>query len=148
MKTARFVGHHEAREALVLAVAGVTAIMLIANLLLMILYWSRLLVLRRTKAAGSDVPSLKKSRPAWREAAGCHISFLQLPRFEQTHCTNAKDYRSGEIPCKLCCVIRPWPVRVANDQWCRRDHCQFQRTRSSAMWPILARSARRPPRAQ
>ena len=38
MKTARFVGHHEAREALVLAVAGVTAIMLIANLLLMILY--------------------------------------------------------------------------------------------------------------
>jgi hypothetical protein len=38
MKTARFVGHHEEREALVLSVAGVTAIMLIANLLLLILY--------------------------------------------------------------------------------------------------------------
>ena len=31
-------GHDEAREALVLAVAGVTAIMLIANLILLILY--------------------------------------------------------------------------------------------------------------
>jgi hypothetical protein len=38
MKTARFVGHHEEREALVLSVAGVTAIMLIANLVLLILY--------------------------------------------------------------------------------------------------------------
>jgi hypothetical protein len=38
MKTERFAGHNEAREALVLAVAGVTAIMLIANLLLLILY--------------------------------------------------------------------------------------------------------------
>jgi hypothetical protein len=37
MKTARF-GHHEAREALVLAVAGVTAIMLIESLILLILY--------------------------------------------------------------------------------------------------------------
>ena len=34
----RFVAHHEAREALVLSVAGATAIMLIANLVLMILY--------------------------------------------------------------------------------------------------------------
>jgi hypothetical protein len=38
MKTARFVGHHEEREALVLSVAGVTIIMLIANLVLLILY--------------------------------------------------------------------------------------------------------------
>jgi hypothetical protein len=38
MKTNRFVGYHEEREALVLSVAGVTAIMLIANLLLLILY--------------------------------------------------------------------------------------------------------------
>jgi hypothetical protein len=38
MKTERFVDHHEASEALVLAVAGVTAIMLVANLILMILY--------------------------------------------------------------------------------------------------------------
>jgi hypothetical protein len=38
MKTARFVGHHEEREALVLSVGGVTAIMLIVNLLLLILY--------------------------------------------------------------------------------------------------------------
>jgi hypothetical protein len=38
MKTEGFVGHHEAREALVLSVAGVTAIMLIANLLLLIFY--------------------------------------------------------------------------------------------------------------
>jgi hypothetical protein len=38
MKTARFVGHDAAREALVLSVAGVTAIMLIANLVLLILY--------------------------------------------------------------------------------------------------------------
>ena len=32
------VGHHAATQALVLSVAGVTAIVLIANLLLMILY--------------------------------------------------------------------------------------------------------------
>jgi hypothetical protein len=38
MKTEGFVGRHEAREALVLSVAGVTAIMLIANLLLLIFY--------------------------------------------------------------------------------------------------------------
>jgi hypothetical protein len=38
MKTERFVGHHEAREALVLSVASVTAIMLTAYLLLLILY--------------------------------------------------------------------------------------------------------------
>jgi hypothetical protein len=39
MKIARFAGHHrEEREALVLSVAGVTAIMLIANLILLILY--------------------------------------------------------------------------------------------------------------
>jgi hypothetical protein len=34
MKIERFAGHHEAREALVLSVAGVTAIMLTAYLLL------------------------------------------------------------------------------------------------------------------
>ena len=38
MKTERFVGHREAREALVLAIAGVTAIMLIESLVLLILY--------------------------------------------------------------------------------------------------------------
>ena len=38
MKIERFAGHHEAREALLLAVAGVTAIMLATNLILMILY--------------------------------------------------------------------------------------------------------------
>jgi hypothetical protein len=38
IKTERFVGHHEVREALVLSVAGVTAVMLIANLVLLILY--------------------------------------------------------------------------------------------------------------
>ena len=38
MKIERFAGHNEAREALLLSVAGVTAIMLIANLLLLILY--------------------------------------------------------------------------------------------------------------
>jgi hypothetical protein len=38
MKIERFAGHQEAREALVLSVAGVTAIMLTAYLLLMILY--------------------------------------------------------------------------------------------------------------
>jgi hypothetical protein len=38
MKIERFAGHREAREALVLSVAGVTAIMLIANLILMILH--------------------------------------------------------------------------------------------------------------
>jgi hypothetical protein len=37
MKIELFAGHHEAREALVLSVAGVTAIMLIA-MILMILY--------------------------------------------------------------------------------------------------------------
>jgi hypothetical protein len=34
MRTVRFAGHHEARDALVLSIAGVTAIMLIANLLI------------------------------------------------------------------------------------------------------------------
>jgi hypothetical protein len=38
MKDARFVGHHEEREALVLSVAGVTAVMVIVNVLLLILY--------------------------------------------------------------------------------------------------------------
>ena len=38
MRTGRFAGHNEAREALVLSVASVTAIMLIANLILLILY--------------------------------------------------------------------------------------------------------------
>jgi len=38
MRTVRFAGHHEARDALVLSVAGVTAIMLIASLLLLIFY--------------------------------------------------------------------------------------------------------------
>jgi hypothetical protein len=38
IKTEWFAGHHEARQALVLSVAGVMAIMLIANLFLLILY--------------------------------------------------------------------------------------------------------------
>jgi len=38
MKIERFAGHHEAREALVLSAASVTAIMLTAYLLLLILY--------------------------------------------------------------------------------------------------------------
>ncbi len=37
MKTARFAGHHEATQAVALSIAGVTAIMLIANLMLLIL---------------------------------------------------------------------------------------------------------------
>ena len=37
MKTARF-GHHQAREALVLSVTGVTLIVLIESLILLILY--------------------------------------------------------------------------------------------------------------
>ena len=38
MKIDRFAGHHEAKDALVLSVAGVTAIMLIESLVLLILY--------------------------------------------------------------------------------------------------------------
>jgi hypothetical protein len=38
MKTERFAGHHGAMHALWLAAAGVTAIMLVANLVLLILY--------------------------------------------------------------------------------------------------------------
>jgi hypothetical protein len=38
MKTARFADHHEAREALVLSVAGVMTIMMIASLILLILH--------------------------------------------------------------------------------------------------------------
>jgi hypothetical protein len=38
MKIERLAGHHEAREALVLSVAGVTAVMLIESLVLLILY--------------------------------------------------------------------------------------------------------------
>jgi hypothetical protein len=38
MKTERFVGNHEATAALVLSVAGVTAIMVMAKLLLLIFY--------------------------------------------------------------------------------------------------------------
>ncbi len=38
MKAERFAGHQEAREALVLSIAGATAIMLIESLILLILY--------------------------------------------------------------------------------------------------------------
>jgi hypothetical protein len=38
MKTERFAGHHEAREGLVLSIAGVTAITRIESLILLILY--------------------------------------------------------------------------------------------------------------
>ena len=38
MNIERFAGHYEAREAVVLSVAGVTAIMLIANVILLIMY--------------------------------------------------------------------------------------------------------------
>ena len=38
MNIERFAGHHEAREALVLSIAGVTGVMLVANLILLILY--------------------------------------------------------------------------------------------------------------
>jgi hypothetical protein len=38
MKIERFAGHHEAEEALMLSVAGVTTIMLIESLILLILY--------------------------------------------------------------------------------------------------------------
>jgi hypothetical protein len=38
MKSKWFVGQHEARQALVLSVVGVMAIMLIANLILLVLY--------------------------------------------------------------------------------------------------------------
>jgi hypothetical protein len=38
MKTERFAGHNEAREALVLSVTSVTVIMLTAYLILLILY--------------------------------------------------------------------------------------------------------------
>ncbi len=38
MKIERFAGHHEATQALLLAVAGVTTVMLVANLILLSLY--------------------------------------------------------------------------------------------------------------
>jgi len=38
MNIEQFAGHNEAREALVLSIAGVTAIMLIESLILLILY--------------------------------------------------------------------------------------------------------------
>ncbi len=38
MRTERLADHHEARDALVLSVAGVTVIMLIESLILLILY--------------------------------------------------------------------------------------------------------------
>jgi hypothetical protein len=38
MKTERFAGHHEARQALALSVAGVMAITLVATLILLILH--------------------------------------------------------------------------------------------------------------
>jgi hypothetical protein len=38
MNIERFAGHHEAREALVLSVAGVTTILLVESLILLILY--------------------------------------------------------------------------------------------------------------
>jgi hypothetical protein len=38
MKIERFAGHHEAKEALMLSVAGVTALVLIESLILLILY--------------------------------------------------------------------------------------------------------------
>jgi hypothetical protein len=55
MKIERIAGHNEAREALVLSVAGVTAIMLITNLLLLIFYWDRLLKQRASSRQLGDV---------------------------------------------------------------------------------------------
>jgi len=40
MNIERFASHHEARDALVLSVAGVTAIMLIESLILLVWYWA------------------------------------------------------------------------------------------------------------
>jgi hypothetical protein len=54
---------------------------------------------RLIAASAAPVPNCNTNAaidgPGWWETAGCHISFLPLPRFEQIHCTNAKDYRSG-----------------------------------------------------
>jgi hypothetical protein len=49
MKTERFAGHNEAREALMLSVASVTAIMLTAYLILLILYCLHRMLKRQSR---------------------------------------------------------------------------------------------------
>jgi hypothetical protein len=95
----RFFGHHEAREALVLSITGVTAIMLTANLLLLILHETASTKQQsRQRYAARRLrlvfPSLKTdslsvaykfftadlllfNRPRQREAAGGHQSWRQ-----------------------------------------------------------------------
>jgi hypothetical protein len=58
IKTEGFAGHNEVRDALVFSLAGVTAIMLIANLLLLILYWDRLL---KQQSCNEITPPVKRS---------------------------------------------------------------------------------------
>jgi hypothetical protein len=90
MKIERFAGHHEAREALVLSVAAVTAIMLIESLILMILYWA---TCSNSKAVGAPTPdgfALSPIRAVF--SASCGLSngrwsdagFTFVPRAEGT----------------------------------------------------------------
>jgi uncharacterized membrane protein len=62
MKTARFAGHHEAREALVLSVAGVTTIMLIANFLLLRVSWAARKSRKRKRLARLPASQLRKAK--------------------------------------------------------------------------------------
>jgi hypothetical protein len=59
MKTERLVGHHEARDALVLSIAGVTAVILIESLVLLIGYWVERLLRQqsRRRYAAMALPS-------------------------------------------------------------------------------------------
>ncbi|MGA8693310.1 MAG: hypothetical protein WB689_05595 [Xanthobacteraceae bacterium] len=70
-----FAGHHEAREALVVSVAGVTAIMLIANLILITLY-------RRLRCSQSRK---RKNRQKKRGSRGVPASL----EVEESSCRNA-----------------------------------------------------------
>jgi len=92
MKVERFAGHHEEREALMLSVAGATAIMLIANLVLLILYWSRSLrqqSRRRYAANGfAFVPQTCRATPWTLGMAGFDRTgggFLPTPARREKH---------------------------------------------------------------
>jgi hypothetical protein len=74
MKVERFAGHHEEREALMLSVAGVMAIMLIESLVLLILYLVHRAQLSRASMGGRCCTVFRaKPHPRCRAASAKHF---------------------------------------------------------------------------
>jgi len=147
IKADRVVGHHGASEALVLSVAGVTAITLIANLILLILYWAPA---QTTKPLGDTKPMALlyrlKNAEAWITPPTARRRLLGLPGASWWSTKGRVSVRSrsktGEpsrnfdgFPC-FCRSRR----RVTHSSWEATDHADgFRRgiqteTRGARWW--------------